>query len=177
MMTPWKKIKETIAYDGWRGIIRKKFELPDGKIADFDIVQNNPFVIIAAFTPEKEAILIRQYRPGPEKDITSFPEGMLEKNENPIDAASRELLEETGYEAEKIIPLKNFYSAYSTETRIGLLAINCKKISTQQLDESEFIEVFKMPLNEFRSYMRDANDAEFNNVDCGYLALDHLGWL
>ena len=152
-MTPWKKIGEELLHDGYRGILRKRFEMPDGKLMDFDIIRNEVYVTIAAFTEDKEAILVRQYRPGPEKELVSFPEGALNSGESPIDAARRELLEETGYLAGNIQLLKTFRSAYSTEKQICLLALDCKLTAEQQLDDSEFIEVLTMPLPSFRDFI------------------------
>ena len=136
----WKKISEKIAFKGWRGILQKTFELPNGKEATFDVIQTNDFVSIIAFTKAKEAILVKQYRPGPEMVLTSFPEGMIEKGEDPKLAAARELLEETGYQAGQFIFLKNFRAAYNTQLQVCLLALDCEKVTTQKLDTTEFIE-------------------------------------
>lgn len=173
----WKKINEKIAFQGWRGIIQKTFQLPNGKQATYDIIQSNEFVSIIAFTKAKEAILIQQYRPGPEMMLTSFPEGMVEKGENPKLAAARELLEETGYQAESIVPLKNFRSSYSTEKQICLLALDCEKVDAQQLDTTEFIEVILLPIEKFRTLLTNSTDESFTNVGAGYLALDYMGLL
>lgn len=176
-MSPWKKIKETILHRGYRGITQKRFELPNGQSEDFDIVVNEVYVTIAAFTPEKEAILVRQFRPGPEQMLVSFPEGALDEEESALQAGQRELLEETGYQAGSLQVLKTFRSAYTTEKQICLLALDCRKTSTQSLDESEFIEVSTMPLAQFRRFIHEENDASFTNVDVAYLALDRMKWL
>ena len=149
----WKKIKETIVFKGWRSMLQKTFELPNGKEATFDIVETNDFVSIVAFTKNKEAILVKQYRPGPEMQIVSFPEGAVEGEEAPEKAAARELLEETGYIAQKYIPLKIFRDAYRTEKQICILALDCEKVTTQKLDATEFIDVFLVPIEKLRSLL------------------------
>lgn len=176
-MTNWKKVSEAYVYRGWRRVLKKRFRLPDGKEADFDVIGNNPFVTVAAFTQDMDAILVRQFRPGPEIPLISFSEGYIEAAESPADAARRELLEETGYEAGQITFLKEMRSAYSTEHRICLLATDCIKTNEQNLDQTEFIEVLTMSLPEFRSFLQDNQRHDFTNVDCAYLALDHLGIL
>ena len=176
-MENWKKINEQYAYSGWRKIIKKRFLLPNGAEADFDVIGNNPFVTVAAFTETKEAILVKQFRPGPEIPLISFSEGYIEVAESPEAAARRELLEETGYTAGKVFLLKEMRSAYSTEQRICLIALDCQKTNAQNLDQTEFIEVFTMPLTEFRSFIKDSQRHDFTNVDCAYLALDYLGEL
>ena len=76
-MKSWTKLGERIAFDGFRKIIQKIFQLPNGKEATFDTVEGGDFVTIAAFTKNREAILVRQYRPGPEQALVSFPEGAI----------------------------------------------------------------------------------------------------
>ncbi len=173
----WKKINEKIAFKGWRSILQKTFELPDGKQATFDVVDTNDFVTIVAFTKDKEAILIKQYRPGAERILTSFPEGGIEVGEDPTIAAARELLEETGYQASKYTFLKNFRAAYNTQLQVCVLAIGCEKMDMQKLDSTEFIDVFLLPIEKFRQLLINAKDDSFHNVGAGYLALDYMGWL
>jgi len=173
----WTKIGEKVAYQGWRGIAQKTFVLPDGKQATYDIIQSSEFVTIAAFTKQKEAILIRQFRPGPEITLISFPEGGVEKGEDPKVAAARELLEETGYQAKEFIFLKNFRHSYSTEKQICLLALDCEKVGAQQLDHTEFIDVFLLPIEKFKTFLTDPTDESFTNVGAGYLALTQMNLL
>ena len=176
-MLYWQKIHEDLAYDGWRKIWQKFFLLPNGKKSRYDVIGNSPYISLAAFTADREAILIRQYRPGPEIILTSCCEGYLDKGEKPEEAARRELLEETGYEAGEIVLLKAKRSAYSTEYQYFLVATDCHWQQEQQLDENEFIDVFTLPLASFRSFINDPEDHSFANIDVAYLALDHLGWL
>ena len=124
----WKKIKEQIAFDGFRKIIQKTFTLPNGKTATFDTVKGGNFVTIAAFTKNKEAILVAQYRPGPETILVSFAEGAIEQEENPLEAAARELEEETGYRAEQLIFLKTIRMAYRVDRQICVLALDLSLI-------------------------------------------------
>ena len=173
-MEHWKKIKEELVYSGWRKVFRRYFILPDGKEEAFDIIGSNYYVIIAAFTENHDAILVKQFRPGAEEVLVSFPEGGIEEGESLAEAARRELLEETGYSAGEVQLLKSFRRAYSNQQYHTLIATNCKKTSEQQLDDSEFIEVFTKPLSEFRSFIKDVNDHSFHNVGSAYLALDFL---
>lgn len=177
-MKKWKKISERVAYSGWRKVIIKKFLLPNGKEAEFDVIQNGDFVTIAAFTKDKEAILVNQFRVGSEREIISFPEGAIDKGESLEEASARELLEETGYEAEEIIFLKTLHQAYFTQKQHILLAKNCTKVAEQNLDESEFIEVIKMSFKDFRLFIKNKNDERINhNIAAAYLAMEELGWL
>ena len=139
----WKKLKEEFAYKGWRSMLIKTFRLPNNNDSSYDVILNSPYVVVAAFTSKGEAILIRQFRPGPEMVLSSFCEGYIDENETPEQAARRELLEETGYRAGQVRYLRNLRTAYSTEERICLLATDCEYERPPQGDADEFIEVFK----------------------------------
>ncbi len=176
-MESWVKTGEKVLFDGWRKLIQKTFKMPDQSEGVFDIIGNGDYVSVAAFTENMEAIIVRQFRCGPERYLTSFPEGYIEKGESIEKAARRELIEETGYEAGEVIFQKKIFRAYNTEQRYCLIALNCKKVAEQKLDEKEFVEVNLMPLPEFRRFIKDDNDTSFHNVDSAYLALDYLGKL
>ncbi len=169
----WKKIDERYGYQGWRKILIRKFELPDGKTHEFDIIHSSSFATVASVTKEGKWIIVRQYRPGPEEFLTGFPEGAIDEDEAIEDAARRELLEETGYQAGRLIALKTKRRAYNTQTQYFLLALDCEKTSKQDLDESEFIEVSEWTTEQLLKKLRSSDD-DFNNIAAAYIALDYL---
>lgn len=170
----WKKLGERLGYDGWRKIVVKTFELPDGRTAEFDIISNDSYVTVAAFTAKGEAILIRQYRPGPERELLSFAEGAIDAGEAPEVAARRELLEETGYVTEELIFLKKRNSAYTDQTQYFFLANNCRYQQAPRPDDSEFLSVELMSRAGLQTLISDPEEDEFCNVDAAYLALSYL---
>lgn len=76
----------------------------------FEIVRRDPCVIIVPLKKEK-FVLIDECRIAIGKKLLQFPGGKIEKGEDPLIAASRELKEETGYSAENFVLLGKFYSA------------------------------------------------------------------
>ena len=58
-----------------------------------------------------------------------------------------------------------------------MLALDCEKIASQKLDNTEFIEVFLLPIEKFRSSLINPIDESFTNVGAGYLALEYMGLL
>lgn len=170
---PWKKLSERYGYDGWRKMLIKQFELPNGRIMEFDILESPSYVTVIPVTMEGRWICVRQYRPGPEKFITGFPEGGFEDGETAEEAARRELSEETGYEAGSLHFLKSRRSAYFTQTQYFVLALDCEQNGGQELDDSEFIEVLELEEAELLHRLRSHDDA-FNNIDAAYMALDYL---
>lgn len=79
-----------------------------------------------------------------------IPAGYIEPGENGVDAARRELLEETGYVAEKFFPLGGFYQDMGVSSAYNelFLATGCQKMYDQYLDESEFIKYFSCTYDE-----------------------------
>jgi len=60
------------------------------------------YVSVIALTPARDLLLVRQYRPVVQRHTLELPSGHVEQNETPEDAARRELLEETGFEANRL---------------------------------------------------------------------------
>lgn len=170
----WEKIKEVIAFNGWRKVIQKTYKLPDGQQATYDILKGPDYVTVAAFTPEKEAIMVKQFRAGPEKVLVTFPTGNIDEGEDPLTAAVRELREESGYEAREIIFLKKLYTEYRADCQYIYIALDCKKVGEQELDRTEFIEMYLISLEELNALCRDASDDSFNDMGPALLALDYL---
>lgn len=171
---PWKKINETPITAGFRKLLKKTFQLPDDRVVDFDIKQEGPAVCILSLTDSNKVLLVKQFRPGPEKILLEMPGGAVEKGETPEKAARRELLEETGYSGDFKFVGTCLDCAYSSMVRYVFVAKNCYKIQEQKLDDLEFGEVVEMPFMEFRNHLRTG---ELTDVECGYLALDFLGLL
>lgn len=167
----WKKIKEEPFKAGFRKLIKKTFELPNGKIGEFDIKHEGPAACVLALTKNNQVLLVKQYRPGIEKVLYEMPGGIVEKGEKPKNAIKRELLEETGYTGNVKLVGTSFDCAYSTMIRYNFIATNCKKIKEQQLDDKEFAEVIEMPLRKFRKHLQSG---ELTDVESGYLGLDFL---
>lgn len=143
-----KTIKKNYIYNGKIiNVRRDDAELPDGKPCIREVVEHPAGVCIAALTDNNELIFERQFR-YPYMDILlELPAGKVEKNEDPLFAGKRELLEETGYVAEDYVYLGEFYpSCGFTDEIIHLYLARQLTFKGQKLDEDEFINVEKIPL-------------------------------
>src|ERR1700761_4271663 len=73
-------------------------ELPDGTIIEnYFVRESRGFAVIAAVTPERDVVLVRQYKHGIATITLELPAGMIDPGETPESCATRELAEETGY--------------------------------------------------------------------------------
>lgn len=148
--------------------------MPDGQVHDFDIRLDGRAGAILALTPERQVIVIRQFRPGPASIQTDLPGGGIGKDEDPAAALARELREETGFAGEVEVVGFGPISAYSTAVRYRAVATNCQKVGEQELDEREHIEVELVSLEEFRKLLRGGKVID---MDVAYAGLEHLGLL
>ncbi len=125
-----------------------KYIAPDKKEHKYDIVKHNGAVAIVPMINGK-IVLTKQYRPAAGDVVFEIPAGKLEKDEVPLDCAKRELLEETGLLARNIKKLTSFYSAIGFCTEIiHLYLVDDVLNALQQLDEDEFIELYKFSVDE-----------------------------
>jgi ADP-ribose pyrophosphatase len=117
--------------------------LPNGKKAKKDYVKYPHAAAVIPFLDEKHIILVEQFRYPIGRTLLEIPAGKLDDpEESKLEAAHRELLEETGYRAKSFNHLITYYPCpgYSTEVLHIFKAENLKK-EEQFLDEDEFINV------------------------------------
>lgn len=170
----WKKLDESRVYEGYRSMVKKQFLLPNGKTNDYDILDDNIFASIVPITMDNEVLMVEEFRPGPERKLLAFPAGYIHKDEPPAEAAKRELMEETGYQAKHIELLKEVPGPYSHIIKYSFLATGCQQVNKQTLDEFEFTSIRKIPLHQLQALLTDPTTNNLVNIDCGLLALIRL---
>ncbi|MBU9712759.1 NUDIX hydrolase [Evansella tamaricis] len=136
--------------------------LPNNGEMDFSYVSFEDGVCVLAITANNEIVILKQYRHAVKEWQWELPAGMIDQHEEPLHAAKRELLEETGYEAETWTALGYFHpSAGSTSETIHLfLAADLMKTSDQSLEESELISVY---LKDWHDVMSLIQQGEFKH--------------
>lgn len=121
--------------------------LPNGKPCIREIVEHPGGVCIAALTDSNELMFVRQFRYPYMEVILELPAGKLEKGEDPLESGKRELLEEIGCTAEEYIDLGKFYPTCGyVDEIIYLYLAKGLAFSEQHLDEDEFLNIEKIPL-------------------------------
>jgi ADP-ribose pyrophosphatase len=131
-------------------------DLDTDKRVSREVVKHPGAVVILPMLDAQTVVLIRNRRFAVNADLIELPAGTLEPGEPPIDCAGRELEEETGYLAGKLVPLGAFFASPGilTEKLYAFLATELEK-STQQLDEGEQIEPLITPIDEAIEMVRD----------------------
>lgn len=167
----------TVIKDRWVDLRADDCRMADGTmIAPFYVNHMPDFVVVAAVTEDNQMIMIRQYRHGIRDVILEVPAGCVEEGETMEEAAVRELLEETGYEAGSVTYLCKTAPNGSCLSNYAhcYLAREAKKTGRQKLDPTEEIQVELYSLEEIREMLKTDKIVQAVHMAAVYRALEVL---
>ena len=122
--------------------------LPNGKLAEREVVDHCNGVTIAALTDDNCLLFVRQYRYPHDEVLLELPAGKLEKDEDPFEGGKRELLEEVGAVGKDYRFLGIAYpSPGCYKEDLYLYACRVDTLGENRPDEDEFLEAEKIPLD------------------------------
>ncbi len=155
----WKIVESEYLFNRpWLTVRRDKVELPDGRTNDeFYVLEYPDWVNVIAITRDGEFVMERQYRHGIGLTCYEICAGVIEKGETPLDAAKRELLEETGYgngQWKEIMTISGNSSTTNNYTHC-FVATGVEKIGTQHLDHTEDISVHLLSRQEVEALLEN----------------------
>ena len=157
----WEEIStEHIVQDKWIDFRRSAYRFPDGNVFEpYYSYSRRDYVVIVASDADGNYLCVRQFRQGIKEVTTEFPAGGIERtndreygsergasaSEDALEAAKRELLEETGYVSDDWTHLLTVPSNATIADNYAYIfsAGNCRKSGEQNLDETEFLNVKK----------------------------------
>jgi len=148
--TPWKTLSTRSIYSNkWISLREDLVELPDKRTTIYGVVACGQCVGILPFVDPDTVLLIRQYRYVARRVTWEMPTGGVHAGESLDEAAQRELAEEIGYRASRLIPVSTYHTSKSVvdETAHLFLAEELAKADTVR-DETEFIEVRPFPFHQ-----------------------------
>lgn len=123
---------------------------------DFYVIESMDWINIIPLTADHEVVMVRQYRHGSREVTLEIPGGLVDPGDTPESAAKRELLEETGYQAEEFVKIGvvNPNPAIFSNRCYTFLAQNAKKVRDPMPDQTEDIEVELISLSEIPLLIR-----------------------
>jgi len=159
MLPEEKTIRTKRIYEGKIINLRiDEIELPGKKYAKREIVEHPGAVAIVPVTEDGEIIMVRQFRKAADMFLLEIPAGKLDKQEDPLSCAKRELKEETGYEAQNIERLCSFYSSpgFSNELIHIYIATNLIRGEASP-DEDEYLSVERYTIDQLLEMIRSGD--------------------
>ena len=164
-------------------IRREEVEVPNGPvITDYYIIENRGWVGVVPVTEDGRLLINKQYKHGIGLEVIEFPAGSIDLGEDdPLETARRELMEETGYSFldSDVEPLAHFY-ANPTGARTLVwwyLARNVRQTGTPKPDPLEVIETHLVTPSELLAMIHDGTFCVQGQVGAAYMALERLGYL
>jgi ADP-ribose pyrophosphatase len=158
MIKPWKHIGSRSAQSFRVFSIRTDTAVSPrtGAEHDFYIIESMDWINIIPLTDDHQVVMVRQYRHGSKEVTLEIPGGLVDPGDTPEEAAARELLEETGYEAEEFVKIGVVTPnpAIFNNHCYTFMARNLRGVSHPMPDQTEDIEVVPIPLSEIPELIR-----------------------
>lgn len=143
-------------------VYRDRVKLPNGNLTGRELIRHVGAVGIVPMTDDGKVIVERQYRYPLDMVITEIPAGKLDgKEEDRLEAAKRELREETGITADEWTDMGVYYPAAAyTDEKITLYLARGLHFGEQDLDDDEFLNIESVPLEEL---VKDVMDGKITD--------------
>lgn len=140
---------ETIFKGRLLHVTRDEVRLPNGKTSMREGIKHPGAVVVVPFLDDNTLIMERQFRYYPDRVFYELPAGKTDPGEDFLTTGKRELLEETGYEAQEWLFLSHLYPAIGyADEKMAVYAARDLVLKQIDRDEDEFLEIIEMPLTE-----------------------------
>ena len=163
----WPVIESTIEYEtGWYTGGYDLVEQPDGSTKRYYWAELPPAAVVVAVT-DGQLVFVEQYRPAIRETQLELPAGIVEAGESFTAAAARELQEETGFAADSLELLDDFWCSTGVlRHRRGLVFAEALTPAERTLDSNEFLEIYAVPVEDALDIAREppTNDATLEGL-------------
>ncbi len=176
-MSNGSRRRSTLVYEGpiFR-LYEDEVNLPSGKMIRKNRIEHRPTIGVVPYLGEGQIVLIRQHRHAVGASLVEIPAGTMDKgNETPEECVQRELAEEAGYRAGRLVRLFGGYlvPGYADEFMHFYLAFDLVRAPLPP-DEDEFIEPMTCSLVEALRMVRDGRIVDSKTALAVLLAADYL---
>lgn len=165
--SPWPVHERVVEYEtGWYDGGYDRVEQPDGSTKRYYWATLPPAVVVVG-VDAGAVIFVKQYRPTVRQHHLELPAGIVEDDETYVDAARRELREETGFRAANATLLQEVQIATGIlDHRRGYVWVDGLSAGEPDRDGNEFLEVDRVPIEEAldRARSQPANDASITGL-------------
>ncbi|MEI9948461.1 MAG: NUDIX hydrolase [Pseudomonadota bacterium] len=177
-MRPWLRItSETLLSDHWLTLRADVCELPSGKrLNPYYVLEEKDWVQIFAIASDSRVLTVKQFRYAGNAVCVEFPGGVVDAGETPLAAARRELLEETGFEAETWTKVAMVFTnpARQTNRLHVFLAEGLDAGGHQSLEDSEQIAHELLEISAIKSGIRDGSFSQALHIAGFHLCQEFL---
>ena len=151
----WQKLWSSPAYRGFVTVNRDTYMETNGTISDWDIIAGYDTAAMLAFTSGGEhVVLFEQYRVGPGRTLMELPGGYLNPDESPMEAAGRELAEETGFQTSACHDGGfEWWAANSDRRKHIVIGADARLIGEPSWDASESGRVHLLPSTQLIDFL------------------------
>ena len=178
MNTP--KLKDVnLVSDGWIKKYKITYDMPDGREHGYEVasrkspdayralldangagvkLEGADAICIVARTPRESLVMIREFRYPLNSWCIAFPAGLLERGEDPVECADRELREETGYaitpdSRTRLLPQAGYSSTGMSDETVQVIFVDAERVEDAHTEANELIEVFELPIAQIRQFL------------------------
>lgn len=160
-MKPWEILdSKLLISERWLQLREDRVRLGNGhEIERFHVIHGPDWASVLCVTQASEVVLVRQYRHGVSKPSLELPAGVIEPHETPLEAARRELAEETGYESDDWVRIQSVSTEPARHTTQAhfFCARNARPTQQPAPEVTEELEQVKVPLAELARLATDGS--------------------